>query len=284
MLVITRVITFIFVLLCTSNIAHAALLFPTVQDIAVEQGEKEEFEIVVQNQEEVSKLYSVDFIGVGLGEQEGEYEFFELSESQKGWFSSELSSFELVSGEVREFAVEVSPDTNTEAQSFVAGVRVVESAVGDSGISVQSGFITLLFITIGDGILEDVEWLSFESEDTLSFGDLNAYFTVRNSGDRFAQPQGFVSLLSWTGNVVSKFDINPEFKRVVKGQDRTFAISIDTDWAFGPYEIRIDAQPWVDGDVYSDSFIIWFFSPRIIGLVVIGLIILVLIWRYAKRS
>ncbi|MBT3230776.1 hypothetical protein HN358_03275 [Candidatus Uhrbacteria bacterium] len=284
MWVITRVFFTALVFLGVANITRATLLYPNVLDVAVKQGDVGQFDIVVQNESAESKTYLIDFIGVELGDEQTDYSFYELSVDEASWFSSELESFDLVSGEVREFVISIAPSETAKSQSMVVGARIVESASDSSGIAVQSGFITLLFVSIGDGILEDSQWLGFDAESTISFSEVDTYYTVRNSGDRFVQPSGSVSLVSWMGGVVNIFDANPEFKRIAEGQERTFAVSVSDPWALGPYQVKVDVQPWADGEVYSDSLVVWFFSLRAMGLIAFVLITLAFIWRYAKRS
>jgi len=283
MWVITRVAFSTLFFLGIAIPAQASLLYPTVQDVVVDQGEESRFEMVVQNQNSDTRMYTIDFIGVELGALEGEYSFFDLNQEQSSWFSSELQSFSLISGELREFGITVNPNESTASQSFVAGVRVVESPQSDSDLAVETGFLTLVFVTIGDGISEDVDWLSFESDRTVSLGNVVAHFTVRNSGDRFVQHAGIISLVSWTGQTTEIYDINPESKRVAKGQDRTFSIDVESSWAFGPYELKLETTPWIGGEIHSDSVTVWFFSPKTTALIILGLIGLIIIWRYAKR-
>lgn len=263
--------------------AQASVLYPSVQDLQIGQGESKEIYIALQNDGNEKKSYSIDLIGVELGAEEGEYEFFELDETVRSWFALDVSSFELVSGEIREFVVAVAIPEQEVSQSQVVGVRVVESAAQGSSINVQSGFVSLAFLTVGDGIEESVDWLSYESSKSLSFGEVDTYLIVRNSGERFVQPNGLISLVSWTGKVVDQYIVNPQTKRIAEDQERTFQVFIQDDWALGPYELKLDVQPWESGEIYSDSAVVWFFSWKMSGLIIIGLILLFVFWRYAKK-
>ncbi len=283
MSVIIRVVSLVIFFLCLTQPVHASLLYPSVQDVSIDPGESAEILITLQNSNEDSRAYAIDFIGVDLGLEEGEYSFFDLDPGVEEWFSSELQEFELMPGEVREFGIVISPDIATKSQTMVVGIRIVESVTGQLEPSVQSGFISLAFLTIGDDISESVEWLGYQADRSFSFGNAQTFYTVRNSGDRFVQPNGIVSLISWTGGVVDVFDINPESKRIANNQERTFVVDIYNNWALGPYELRFDAEPWDGGEVHSDSVVVWFVSVKTLGLILGCLIILFIIWRYAKR-
>lgn len=262
--------------------AQAALLYPDVLDVAVDAGESAQVQIILQNDQNSQRSYDVDFIGVELGDQVGEYGFFELGPEVIDWFDIEQDSFTLVSDEFRVLNIQIAPPVSTNDQSMVVGVRLIEHAEFSEGIDVQSGIISMIFLTLGDDIYESVEWIDYDADRTISFAHAQVFSTLRNNGDRFAQPLGKVFLESWTGRIVAQYELNPEMKRVAGGQERTFAIDIDNPFGIGPYKVTLSAQPWENGPVHSDSMVIWFFSPITTLLIILGLIALLIIWRYAK--
>jgi hypothetical protein len=271
------------VLFLLTNNAEAATVFPSVIDVSVDSGFKQTSEVVIKNTDVVAHEYDIDIIGVELGSGEGEYIFYDLENEVNDWFSISNSQFELIPQEERVVNVEINPSANTKPQILIVGLRIIEKSTSEEQIMVNSGVVSLLFITIsGDELQGDYDLIDFSSDCHWMNGNITTYITLKNTGDKIIQPVGEVVYRNIFG-LKSKVDINPEANRVAEEQIRTFSVSNQIAWGFGPYFVSTDISPWEGEEIMADSHIVWIFSIRSLVLILVLVGIIMLTWRYVKR-
>ena len=293
MSVITKFIFASFFLLLVPFFVSAATITPTSADLHLDQGETGIVSFGVLNISDESIKYTVDLIGIELGDGKDDLSFIDLTDE----VSFELSEIEFTvePEQGRELKLAVKPNQSMESKVIVVGVRVLEIPVEDENIVVATGTIGLLFLTVGNDVREDVELLDFSSSRTfVSSLPLEFYTTLRNNGERIVQPTGFLVLNNLFGKEVAKIEINTLEKRVPAEQERTFVtrwgdgsavsgffskMSQETvDFKLGSYRAHLELVPWDGGEPISASKTIIIFPWRTsfaffgILLVLVGLI------------
>jgi|GEM_PF-5704702 hypothetical protein len=265
------------------NNADAATIFPSVIDVSVDSGSKQTSEVVIKNTDVTAHEYDIDIIGVELGSGEGEYIFHDLENEVNDWFSISNPQFELIPQEERVVDVEINPDANAKPQILITGIRIIEKSTSEEQIMVNSGVVSLLFITInGDELQGNYDLIDFSSDCQWKNGYVTTYITLKNTGDKIIQPVGEVVYRNIFG-FKSKANINPEAKRVAEEQTRTFSVSSQIAWGLGPYFVSTNISPWEGEEIITDSHIVWIFSIRSLVSITVLVGIIMLVWRYVKR-
>lgn len=283
MWVITR-LTLMIILLLFASIANASVVYPSVIDIKATQGQSENIDINVQNNESEEKQYAIELVNVTLGNEEDEYAFSDLGDEKKSWFELNNQNFSLLSQEQRNVEIIFTPDENASSETFIVGVNIIEEPIEGGQISVRTGIMTLLFITVGDDVPYNVKWVDYQIKVDKFTNEINSYLTVENLDAGILQPDGVVQIKNIFGKVTEEAILNPELKRIPTGQIRTFIVNQSLPWALGPYEISLYVMPWDNAEVYSTSQTVWLYSWK--SLLVIGFVslMIIVIWRYARRS
>lgn len=283
MWVITRVIIPA-ILLFIAFPAHASVVFPSVLDVDAVQGEPQTIEINVKNTQATENTYSIEIIGVELGQEEGDYSFYNLDEEKKSWFSINASEFSLISNEERAVEINLSPNQTAKSEVLVVGVQIIEEPIVEDRISVRTGIMTLLFITVGNDIQYDVDWTDFQTSESLFTGEISSYLTLKNANIGVLQPDGVIQTEDIFGRLIDEAILNPELKRIPEGQVRTLVVDQQLPWAIGPYNVNLYVTPWPGAEVFVTTQTIWLCSWRSLLVVIITIIILLLAKRYARRS
>lgn len=265
---------------------HASGISPSAGDVQARQGDAARHVITVVNNEEDKISYSVRPIGVELGKVTTDVSFYELPDSLASMVTVGNSRFDLDPGEEKEVEIVLAPQDDAESQAFVLGVQVVEEASGSSDVQVGGGFVSLVFVTIGEDVEEGYEFLDFSaSREFATELPISFALTLRNSGERIVQPQGSVDIVSIFGKTVDSFDINPADKRVSAGQTRTFV----TVWdgrpgvlGAGIYRVRLRVAPWVHGEEFMQELTVVYAPKRTVLLLSAFFILFILISRYSS--
>jgi len=283
MWVITRVF-FSFLILFFALPAHASVVFPSAVDVQVMPGESKQIEIGVKNTEVTDRSYTVEIVGVDLGQEEGDYSFYNLDENKRSWFSIVDSQFSLVSQEERTVDIEFLPSQDAFSETFVVGVQIIEEPVDQDQISVRTGIMSLIFITLGDDVPYDVQWTDFQISSDIFTGEVNSYLTIKNIDKGTLQPDGVIQVKNIFGRISDESILNPELKRIPEDQVRTLPVNQFLPWAVGPYKLSLYVQPWQNAEVFTVSKTVWFCSWRVISVISAILLLFILIWSYARRA
>ena len=269
--------------------ASAIGISPTVADVDVLPGEIIDHTVKVLNDQDDVITYDIELLGVELGESSAEMSFFDLSDREKTWMVLSDSSFSLAPGETRDVSVKVTPYAGQDSTTRVLGVKITEASGESGGVRVGNGFISLIFLTIGDELFEDYELLDFSIVRNVA-GELPVSFllTIRNSGDRILQPQGEVSMRNLFGNVITSIELNPEARRISSGQAKTFISSWAKDHArlppLGIYHVELEMSSWNGGEAFTQTRTIAVIPARVIASAILAFVIIVLAVRYTSAT
>jgi hypothetical protein len=126
--------------------------------------------------------------------------------------------------------ISIRPNATVVPGNYIAGVQVQERVPADGTVAVSSGFISLLFLTVGDSLTQNVELLDFSSSIHF-FAHLPVQFfaTMKNSGEAMSQPGGAVTIRDLFGNIVTAVPFNSGANRLLPGQTRTLVSQWGSD-------------------------------------------------------
>ncbi|MFH1611133.1 MAG: hypothetical protein ABIA83_00835 [Patescibacteria group bacterium] len=282
MWVTTKIFLVLFVVFFASS-AQAAVIFPSVIDVSAMPGESQQIKIDVKNTDLDNRSYLVEMVGVDLGQEEGDYTFYNLDETKKAFFSINTPEFLLVSQEEREIEIDFSPSQEATSETFIAGVQIIEEPEVGGQIYVRTGIMSLLFVTLGGDIQYDVRWTDFQTSINAFTGEINSYLTIENTGSGILQPDGVVRVTDILGRVRDESILNTELRRIPAGQIRTFSIYQELPWAIGPYKLDLYVKPWPGADVYTTTETIWLCSWRVVALFVGLMLMIAIVLGYVRR-
>ncbi|MFH1712391.1 MAG: hypothetical protein ABH846_04115 [Patescibacteria group bacterium] len=247
---------------------NATSIAPTVIDLAVTQGMEVVTQITIINDSEDTKNYTLSMIGVDVGTSPDNMTFFELDEDTASWFDLSQSNLQLAGNEELEIELMITPSLVAPSQVVTIGVQILENVEASSGVGVSSGFISLVFITVGSDLEENFELIGFSFSPKIAASlpiEFNA--TIQNRGQRVVQPEGLLEIDNIFGKTVKRIEINPNFNRVTQDQIRTFNMTwgegernqnffkglkqeIET-FHFGVYRTSVEFRPWINGETIS---------------------------------
>lgn len=243
--------------------AHAVTLTPSTADISLEQGQTGIVNFAVLNTDLETKTYKLELLGVKIGEKEGAYTFHEVPEGLV--VDLDTNSFDISSQHGKEVRFSLSASEDLPSQTIILGLHVQEVPKPEEGVTVSTGIMGLVFITIGNDIEEKSSIRDF-STSKMIYSSLPTQFflTIRNDGERILQPEGNIVVKNIFGKDVALFDFNPLSKRIPENQERTFVvewgqenlqkgffqkvIQETSSFHLGVYKAHLDAKTWSDGE------------------------------------
>jgi hypothetical protein len=267
---------------------QASSFSPTVIDIAVMPGQTAEYRITIENTDSKTTHYQVDPIGIVLGENGQDMQFADLSEEVRAWFTFSEVALDLLPGETREVGVYIAPHSNIKHQSLTVGMLVTEQFEQGSDIHVSEGFVSLVFLTIGDDILQEVSILDYSVSNQFSNAlPISFFVTLKNDGEQIVQPVGAIHIKSMFGKEVAMLEINPKMNRVAHEQTRSFsAVWSDRSTILPPlgvFRAVFSVEPWNDGEVLEKEIRVVVISLPALFFWIVGIIILIKTLLRVKR-
>lgn len=297
---ITKIISFTSLLFLLSfSLVSAATFAPTAQDLKINQGESGLATFAIVNDSKVQIKYQIDLLSVTLGSGPDDLQFSKLSEPG---LSISLSDRELTleGGEGKEIAVLVAAESKARSGVRIFGLRIIEVQNSGSSINIAEGFVGLVFVTVGDDLAEGAELLDFSTNGFLrSYLPVKFLATFRNNGERVVQPEGKLVVSNLLGFKKQEIEINPEFRRLASGQDRTLQVlwggraepegffeemkAEASQLRLGIYRAKLEAVPWQGGTPMKATVHFVIFPWRLF-LVVGGLFLgLTLLLRVSRK-
>lgn len=260
---------------------------PVAGDVSVQRDGSEVHEITVTNNEDASITYDVDVLNVEFGETQGSFSLIELSEPERKWIGLGAGRFTLEPGEIRTIELAISPSSDVESHARVLGVRILEESGGTSGVTISGGVISLVFVQVGDDVLEDVSVLDVSASHAFATElPIQFMITFRNDGERVVQPSGTVEIRNMLGETVKILELNIENKRVLENQIRTFIAQWGGDGEHlltgGVYTATVRVTPWTGGEEFTEELTVFVIPWRTIALLSTLLILIFLIIKYSK--
>ena len=274
---------------------HAFRLDPGVLDVAVNPGEATDTTFTFTNTSSEEKTYSVDLLRVTLGSVEGDMEAVPIEEPSRtapdapedpaNWFSYDADSFILAAGASQDIVVHIHPPASVPAQVFVLGIRLLEQAPTGSNVAIHTGAIELAFVTIGTGLIPDVQILSLDYPPffVTSFPAFSN-ITLRNDGSGIAIPDGAIVVENKIDRTGDIFHLNPDGKRVPPGQTRTWSIPTPIFSWIGLYKVWLVGGEENQNEMIGTSHTVLIVSPWVIGGILVGAILFVVVLRQRKRQ
>lgn len=265
---------------------------PTVADVGVEPGGMISSTVFVINDGEEAKIYTLDVIGVDLGQSTDDMNFYILDDETASWFELSQISFRLEPDQVEEVLLTIKPSQSASSKVLVVGVKVLEKASEDDAVRVVSGLVSLVFVTVGQDLIEGAEMLDFSSSSVFTSRlPVTFYTTFDNTGERVIQPIGSVTIENLFGKTVETLEINQNRNRVPNGQVRTFTTTWDDgkkllSFRLGIFKAKLSVRPWGNGEeiIAEKMIVIVPWRVLVVGLLLLALVIMALSMRRTSRS
>ena len=234
MSVITRslfIVTLLVGAFSITGTAVAASVSPAVTDVSLGEGEGSEIEFVIFHDKPRPVEFALDFLSVDLGMSVEEMTFSELNSHVSSWLVLNDPYVVVEPGEIKTIKVGIQIPANEKSQVQTLGLRVIELQDGPDAINVQSGLVSLIFLTVGDDFTDRISLLDFSTSKKISSTlPVSFHATVRNEGQRILQPRGSVTIRNMFGGIVSSYAVNESERRIPNNQQRTFGV----DWGEKP--------------------------------------------------
>lgn len=246
-------------------VSFATSISPQVADLITAQGETVHQKFFLFDENNTPAQFRIELVDVDLGATEDEMTFKPLKAELAAMFDFGNAERFVQARQVETINLSVKVPANIPSQTLVVGLKVTKLQNASTGINVQTGLISLIFITIGDNIDSSAQLLDF-SASTLIAPQLPIRFqtTVRNDGQRILQPQGNVTVRNMFGGLVDNYALNETKRRIPAGQERTFinewgdkadnssffaSLKNETkQLAFGFFKVELSLEPYVGGE------------------------------------
>jgi len=246
-------------------VSFATSISPSVVDLSTLQGDTVNQIFYLFDEKNTPAQYTIELLNVDLGTNEDEMSFTPLSADLASMFDIGETVRFVQAKQVEPVNLTVNVPANIQSQTLVVGLKVTEVQGASSGINVQTGLISLIFITIGDNIDSSAQLLDFSSSKLVASQlPLTFRTTIRNSGQRILQPQGEITVRNMFGGLVSKYGVNEEKRRIPIGQERTytnnwgdsvtgdgFISSLKNEtkhFAIGFFKVELNLNPYAGGE------------------------------------
>ncbi len=274
------------------------LRITTRNELVVNPGEVQEFEVSVKNVTAAAVDAVVDFNDFNVDDNETGTVKLILDGSQSAEYSlrqylSGPESIPLAPGEEKkvEFTVDI-PDNVTPGPYFgaVRFTAVPDGVDGQTGAVLSASLGSLVLVQVPGNI---VDLLSLESISAVGDDGAASLFQdapgsvevrLRNEGNAFSKPFGRVSIKGWNGDEVYAYEINVAEPRgnVLPGSIRKFVDQIPEDkiGSIGRYTVEANISYGDGGNVITAKSTFWVLPW---GVVIGGLVGLAgLIWLVTK--
>lgn len=189
------------------------------------------------------------------------------------WISFPSDKMVLQTKERRDFPFSINVPKNAPPGGHYAAVlfRALsgeDDGFSKSGVGVSGRVGALVLVEVSGKVERAGEMLDMEAPSFLSKGPIEVSFKVKNTGNTHFSPEGFVSANEITGR---SEETTWEPRVVFPGHDRTFKVSFEKKYWFGPVDVSVDAK-FSDGTpIGKISKTVWIFPWQefLGGLVVI---------------
>lgn len=208
-----------------------------------------------------------------------------------------LPQFTLVPLQIQQLTVDVNIPKNAAPGGYYGVIRFSGRPPGidSNGVSLSASIGALVFIRVNGQARESMSVVEFNT--TGDNGNKNWLFEalpfnfnerIKNDGNTFEQPTGSVTITDMFGKQVGKQFINEAQGQVLPGTIRKFTQQFNKDvignqYLFGKYTADMTMQYGDSNQTLTSTLTFWIIPYRLIAAIIIGLIALGLLIRYALQ-
>ncbi len=229
--IIKKTIFFIVLILSffvLSSHVNAASLIPESLDVLALPGDTTIIKFDILNNSQEKKEYFIDLLSVEIDKISGDISFY-ATDYLQNWISFSENAISVEGMSNGEISASVSIPKEIDHGIYTFAVRVVEITDPDNFISVNTGFISLIFVQIGEDLSKQASVLDFDTQPRISSQlPIDFFVTMRNEGQSICRPSGIITIKNILGGIVDIIPINETGNRIVPNQTRT----LSSEWGF----------------------------------------------------
>lgn len=276
---------FVFALLAfifpLSGNVYAASVEPSAQNTFLSVGDEQEIRIHILNDELNEKRYKIGLVKTIFAEDRSIARVQVLDQSDTA-LTLEEQEVSVLPGETKDIIISVHAET-LDPGFYTYGVQVMEVAGQDEGVIVSSGYISHIFLTVGEQngayVVNDF------SIDHKNGGGYESYLSLKNTGNGLVQPIGTIEVKGLFGKVILAEQVNPDQKRLLPGQEYIFTNNFEVPsniFSLGYHRMILRVSPWIHANEFKEELTIFVFPWRL--TIFVGVIVAVLItMRHIKN-
>ena len=158
--------------------------------------------------------------------------------SLKSWITIENSDFSVGPGETENIPFKINVPGNAEPGGHFVSIlfgTTQNEMIGGSGSKVSQKIGSLVFITVAGDVTEDAKIIEFTADKGLylTTNDYSFKTRIKNSGNVYIRPRGFLVITNIFGSKVDEVEIDG--KNILPNATREIPIEYSNKKLFGPY-------------------------------------------------
>lgn len=238
-------------------------LYPVSFRIQVDPGESYNETVTIVNPNDVPLGVQPEKENLGGG-AEGSVQLLGEDQNAYGlasWISLNENPVVLQPQEKHDFPFIINVPKNAQPGGHYASVlfRAISaeeaSGAGKSGVGISGRVGTVILIEVSGEIQKSAQLASVTGPTFVSHGPIEVSVRIQNTGNSYFTPEGTVTFQ----NLFSKQEIpiSPTSKVVFPGFDRTYKVSWDKRYVFGPVFATVVAKIPGSNTIGTQRIIIW---------------------------
>lgn len=266
-------------------------VFPAVQDIKINPGEKTRTQIQFRNASDEVITGNVKVADYVIGDKKGtpyliEDQALKPKYSASAWFTLSDDFIAIPKNEIVGVNLFITPPAQLTSCGYYAIVYFQPNArdlkrLGDTGKSSASQVNTkigaLINFTVNNKqCIENVEISKLESPWFMEYGPIKVSYDLLNTGDIHLAPKGIVNLTDFLGKYMDSQTLKEQ--RIFPERAKEYNTEVGSKWMFGKYKINVSAS-YGDGKTVSRAIYVWVFPWKVALAVFLSLLVLLIIIR-----
>ncbi|MEK9195932.1 MAG: hypothetical protein AAB914_01050, partial [Patescibacteria group bacterium] len=158
-----------------------------------------------------------------------------------------------------------------------------------TGVSLSASVGTLVLVNVSGNVTQSAKVAELYTSQNgkrrslFEYGPVTVTTRVQNNGNVHFKPKGTVQVTNIFGKNVYLGQLNQDNRTALPGSIRKFDQTIDKKFMFGKYTITADVVYGTDSQITSEKTTFWVVPYKLIGMVIFGIILLILIFRYYNK-
>lgn len=255
------------------SFANALTVGPAKIEFTADPGDVLNFNLFIRNDNDWDSEYYLTV--EGFTDIQGERKFFE-NPPEKDWVEIQEKVF-LKTGEDIFIPVKISiPQFAPPGGHFLAiwtGSGAPKKEAGQVGI--VSRVASLVFINVRGNAIYKADVLKFEAKRIVWNFPIKFFYTVKNTGNTYLRPTGYIDIKNIFGKLVASLPINPKEYQILPNTERLLETEWQGKFAFGIYKAVFNMSY---GENNSLNFNYWFVFLNVKYLIIVLILIVFVIF------
>ncbi len=215
--------------------------------------------------------------------------------SIKSWISP-LPKFTLVPKQIQTLTITVKIPKSAAPGGYYGVIRFTGTPPGleGTGVSLSASLGSLVLMKVNGDAKEQLSIAEFftasgsHKNSLFESAPLNFVERIKNSGNIHEQPTGMVTVTDMFGKTLATVPVNQPPRNVLPGSIRKFEQPLDSSvignkFLFGKYTAKLDMTYGSGVQPLTATVEFWVIPYKLIAAIIIGLIALFFLVRYALR-